>query len=298
MTLRHLQIFLTVCEKRSMTEAANVLFMTQPSVSQVIKELETHYKVRLFERKGRTLTITRQGDILRSYAIHIVNCFEEVEKKLVEKNYHLTLRTGANVTVGVTMIQQIIKKFGALYPDVSVEVFINNSRTIREKIDRNELDFALVEEFPQMDAYITEPFFEDRNIVVAPVGHHLLQKEKVTAKDLTEENLLLREKGSGVRNLFDAVMNSRNLVVHPIWESYTSDALIEAVKAEIGIAVLPERIARPHINLGEMEELVVSDLDLRRRLIMFRHRSSILSTEGKGFWELVRNFSWNGDQIF
>lgn len=293
MTLRHLQIFLAVCEKKNMTEAANSLFMTQPSVSQVIKELETHYNVKLFERKGRMLTITREGDILRSYGIHIVNSFEEVEKKLAEEQYHSPLRIGANVTVGVTMIQQIIKKFGELYPDVCVEIFINNSKTIREKIDRSELDFALVEEFPQMDAYITEPFFEDRNIVVVPVGHHLLQKENVTAKDLTEEKLLLREKGSGVRNLFDAVMSSKNLIVHPVWESYTSDALIEAVKAEIGIAVLPERIARPHINRGEMRELTVSDLDLRRRLIMFRHRSSILSEEGTYFWELVKHFDWN-----
>lgn len=293
MTLRHLQIFLTVCEKKNMTEAANSLFMTQPSVSQVIKELETHYNVKLFERTGRTLTITREGDILRSYGMHIVNCFEEVEKKLGEEHYHSTLKIGANVTVGVTMMQKLIKKFSELYPNVRVEIFINNSKTIREKIDRSELDLALVEEFPQMDSYITEPFFEDRNIVVASVGHHLLQKENLTAKDLTEENLLLREKGSGVRNLFDAVMSSKNLVVHPIWESYTSDALIEAVKSELGIAVLPERIARPHINRGEMCELIISDLDLRRRLILFRHRSSIFSEEGTYFWDLVKEFDWD-----
>ena len=89
------------------------------------------------------------------------------------------------------MIQQIIKKFGELYPDICVEIFINNSKTIREKIDRSELDFALVEEFPQMDAYITEPFFEDRNIVVVPVGHHLLQKENVTAKVFWKSQLIL-----------------------------------------------------------------------------------------------------------
>lgn len=293
MTLRHLQIFLAVCENGNMTTAANALFMTQPSVSQAVKELETYYNVKLFERKGRTLTLTRAGDILRSYGIDILDSFEEVEKKLKEEEHPFALKIGANVTVGVTMVQQLIKEFNKRYPKVRVEVFVNNSKSIRERIDRSELDFALVEEFSQMDAYLTEPFFEDRNIVVVPIGHPLLQKKKPTTKDLMEEDFLLREKGSGVRNLFDAVMRAKNLVVHPIWESYTSEALVEAVKAELGIAVLPERIARPYINRKEIAELVVTDLDLRRRLIILERRNTVLSEEGEHFLELVKSFNWN-----
>lgn len=295
MTLRHIRIFLAVCEEGNMTEAASALFMTQPSVSQAIKELELHYNVKLFERKGRFLKITKAGDILRSYGLHIVNSFDEIEKKLGEQESSMALRIGANVTVGVTMVQRLIKAFEEECPDVRVEIFVNNSKTIREKIDRSELDFALVEEFPQMDAYLTEPFFEDRNIVVAPVNHPLSNRRRLTAEDLTKENLLLREKGSGVRNLFDAVMKSKELKVNPIWESYTSDALIQAVKAEIGIAVLPERIARPYIDRGEMCELKITDLDLRRRLIIFRHRSSILSEDAQKFIELVRSYDWTAN---
>ncbi|MDO4477918.1 MAG: LysR family transcriptional regulator [Lachnospiraceae bacterium] len=293
MTLRHLQIFLMVCEKGNMTEAANTLFMTQPSVSQAIKELETHYEVRLFNRAGRKISLTRSGEILRSYAVHITNSFAELDKKLRSTAQSHALRIGANVTVGVTMIQSLICRFKEMFPGIRVEIFVNNSKAILERIDRDELDLALVEEFAGMENYITEPFFNDRSIVVAPIGHPLLEKKEVTAKDLTETELLLRESGSGVRNLFDAVMFAKGLVVHPIWESYTSDAVIEAVRANIGVAVLPERIARPHIRNKEMSELPIRDLDLSRRLVILRHRSKILSPEGEAFAELVRTSDWD-----
>lgn len=293
MTLRHLQIFLVVCEKKNMTESAKALFMTQPSVSQVVKELEKHYGVTLFERTGRALVITRAGDTLRSYATHIVGSFEEVEKKLKEEYQVDSLRIGANVTVGVTMIQSVIKEFKDIYPEVRVEVFVNNSSAIRDRIDRNELDLALVEEFSGMDMYHTEPFFNDKNIIVAPVSHPILAKEDLTVKDLTSLDLMLREKGSGVRNLFDAILYTKGIVIHPIWESYTSDALIEAVKANLGLAVLPYRIARPHIEAGEMAELCLPDLDLSRKLVIMTHRSKVLSEEAEHFLQMVREKEWS-----
>lgn len=224
---------------------------------------------------------------MRNHALQIFSSFDEMEQQLkIQQGLHV-LRVGANVSVGVTMIQKWILQFQQSHPNVKVEVCVNNSKTIRERLDNNELDFAMVEEFPQMENYIVLPFYDDRNVIVAWPEHPMLQKENLCMKDLENEDFLLRESGSGVRNLFDANMYAKGLTVHPTWESYTSDALLEAVKAHLGIAVLPERIVRSHIKAGTLAELKVCDLDLSRKLIVIYHKGKHLSAQANDFIQIA-----------
>lgn len=292
MTLRHLKIFLAVCNHNNMTLAGKELFMTQPAISQAIKELEDYYKVQLFERISRKLYITEAGNVLFNYAVHIVSLFDETENRLSSKTINTALRIGANVSVGTTMMQKAIKEFQKKEPEVEISVYINNSSFIREKLDQNELDFALVEELNHMEYYNVEPFFQDKIVVVAWPGHPLLQKKELLLKDIVNEKFLLREQGSGVRRLFESVLYTKGYKITPIWESYTTKSLVNGVKAELGLSVLPYRLVKEYLERDELAELKIKDINLKRQLVIIYHNNKLLSKSAIAFLKLFKRIDF------
>lgn len=145
MTFRHLKIFIAVAQTGSMSAAARELYIAQPTVSQVIAEIENEYGIRLFERLSRRLYITREGRQLLDYARHITALFEEMERDLHYASRNRTLRVGATITVGSCVLPALVARFEAENPSDTVEVLVDNTRVIEEKILSSELDFGLVE---------------------------------------------------------------------------------------------------------------------------------------------------------
>ncbi|MBV7275622.1 LysR family transcriptional regulator [Clostridium sp. PL3] len=278
MMIRHLKIFIAVHDELNMTAAANKLFMTQPSVSQAIKELENYYGVVLFERLSRKLYVTESGEKLYQYASHIIKLFDEVEDSLKEDKLQKKLKIGANYTVGVSLIHKYIEKFKRLYPNSDIMVSVNKSSILMEMLRRNELDIALIEEIENKLDLIQEVFYSDRIIIVAHPKHHLFSKKEVTAYDIVNEHLLLREKGAGVRDLFEIRMNEIGLFFKPYWESTSTTALINAAKNKIGIAVLPFQLIKEHIALGSLKELKVKNIDFSRKLTIVYHKNKLLTS--------------------
>ena len=283
MTIRHLKIFITVCEEGNMTSAANKLFMTQPSISQAIKELENYYGVVLFERLSRKLYITSSGKKLYQYAKHIIKLFDEASNDLRQNSLQKKLIIGANYTAGVVLIHKYIKKFNKLYPNSEIMVNVNKSSILIEMIRKNELDLALIEEIKNKSDLIEDIFYNDHIVVVAHPKHHLFSKKEVTASDIVNERLLLREKGSGVRNLFELRMNEIGLFFKPYWESTSTTALINAAENNIGIAVLPFQLIKDHIASGSLRELKVKDMDFNRKLAIVYHKNKLLTSAMKDF---------------
>ncbi len=286
MTIRHLKIFIAVYNERNMTMAANKLFITQPSVSQAIKELETYYGVELFERISNKLYVTESGKKVYQYAKHIMKLFDELEDGLKENASKKKLIIGANYTVGVILIHKYIKKFNSLYSNSEIKVIVNKASILKEMLRKNELDLALIEEIKNESDFIEDFFYNDRIVVVADPEHPLFQQNEVTAYDVVNEHLLLREKGAGVRNLFELKMNQIGLVIKPYWESTSTTALINAAENKIGIAVLPFELVKDHVDSGCLRELKVKDIDLSRKLIVIYHKDKFLTSAMKDFIEI------------
>lgn len=265
-----------------MTSAANHLYMTQPSVSQAIKEMEAHYGVILFERLSHKLYITEAGKQLYQYAIHIIKLFDEMEDRLKENATRKRLNVGANYTVGSAMIDRYIQKFNERYPDSEIRVNINKASVLTEMLRSNELDLALMEENDLPDLK-KEIFCDDRIVIVADPQHPLSSKTKITAADIANERLLLREKGAGVRNLFESQMHHIGLSVQPYWESTSTTALINAAKNRLGIAVLPFQLVRDQIVSGSLKELKIEGMNLGRKLAIFYHKNKFLTSAIKEF---------------
>lgn len=274
-----------VYEEKSMTVAANKLFMTQPSVSQAIKELESYYGVILFERLSNKLYITEAGKKLYEYVIHIIKLFDESKDNVKGNALKKKLIIGANYTVGTVLIHKYIEKYKSLYPDSEIMVFVNKDAILAEMLRKNELDLALMEENNQPDL-IEDFFHEDRIAVIANPEHHLFAKKEVTASDIVNEHLLLREKGVGVRNLFELRINQAGLSVKPYWESTSTTALINAAVNKIGIAVLSYQLVKNHIASGSLKELKVKDMDFSRKLTIAYHKNKFLTSTMKDFMKI------------
>ena len=283
MTLRHLRIFIAVHEELNMTAAANKLFMTQPSVSQAIKELESNYGVVLFERLARKLYVTASGEKLYQYATHIIKLFDELEDNLKENALEKKLAVGANYTVGGYLIGKYIKKFESLYPNSEVSVIVNKGSVLVEMLRKNELDLALMEEIKNESDLIQEFFYNDRLVSVAHPEHHLVAKKEVTAHDIANERLLLREKGAGVRNLFETKMNQFGLFIKPHWESTSTTALINAAENKMGITVLPFQLIKKQIDSGSLIELKLKGIDFSRKLTVVYHKNKFLTSAMQDF---------------
>ncbi|SFR72740.1 LysR family transcriptional regulator [Anaeromicropila populeti] len=289
MTLRHMKIFVSVCEFKSMTKAANHLYMTQPSISQAIKELEEFYGITLFERLNRTLYLTSAGDTLYQYAFHIVTLFEDAERCLKNSDSLGILKIGANITIGTTLIADYIHQFHELYPDITVNVTIQNSVTIEQMIYNNELDFALVEELHRNTYLKTKIFCSDRIVIAASPEHPLASKDTLSLSDILKEPLLVREKGSGVRDLFEQIVLSEGYSLNPQWESCSSEALINAASNKLGLAILSYRMISQNLHKKELIELHVENLNLHRNLMVVYHNNKLLSKAARSFIEICIN---------
>lgn len=145
MTIRHLKVFLAVAETGKMSAAADQLFIAQPSVSQAIADIEKYYNVRLFERLSRKLYITPAGERLLDYARHIVALFDEMELEMKYSTEHTTLKIGGTVTVGTTILSELVSRFEAENPPVTLTVLVDNTPVIESMILKSDLDLGLVE---------------------------------------------------------------------------------------------------------------------------------------------------------
>ena len=291
MTLRHLRVFLAVCKHGSMTQAAQELFLTQPSVSQTIRELEEYYNTKLFDRFPRRLMLTDAGELLRRSAENILYSLDEIESRIRLEETLGTVRLGANLSVGTVLIHRFMPYFRRLHPDTQLRLSVTRSSVLEKKLMDNELDLALMENSGREPDLVREPFYKDRIVVVARGDSPFAHVPGLTLRALKDQPFLLREKGAGGRDQFDHIALSQSLTIPPVWESSSTTALVNAVEAGLGIAVLPYLLVAHRIADGTLAELKLTDVQLERTLDIVHHRSKLLSAPARDLIQAVRDWA-------
>lgn len=291
MTIRHMKIFLTLCQNQcNTTKTAAELLMTQPAVSLTVKELEQYYGIVLFDRIGRRLKITEAGRKFREYAGHIIALFDDMEKGMRDWDAAGLIRIGASITIGSQFLPNYVKTFQSYRPDTDVRVIIEPSDRLEEKIAEGKLDFALIEGIPHDPFLVHEEYMEDRLIVVCPADGTFCQGETITLEKFKKQKFLLRERGSGTRETFDLVIQKAGFSVTPLWEAMSTTALVNAVINGLGIAVLPYRMVLPTIQRGLIVSVNVEELDFRRKFNIIYHKEKFLTSSARDFIDMCRNY--------
>ena len=288
MTLRHLRIFVAVCQWGGVTAAAEKLYLSQPSVSVAVGELESYYGIRLFDRIGRRLRLTEVGKQFLGYATHIVKLFDELEQRVRNWDELGRLRVGASITIGNYLLPGYTAAFRAHYPGITVHALIDNSEGIERGISDGSLDFALIEGLAHTPQLVTRPFREDELVVICAPGHPLAGCADVEARELVQYDFIMRERGSAGREIFDSAMLLKGLAVDPVWQSASTQAIVRAVGAGLGLSALPLLLVGEDLEKGTVVRLPVRDLPLKRSFSVLYHRNKYLTPAMLDFIGLCR----------
>ena len=244
MTIRHLKIFIAVAETGKMSLAAKALYLTQPTISQAVHELEEHYHTQLFDRLSKRLYITESGQKLLELARSVVHAFEDLEARMQDDTKIEHFRIGATVTVGSCLLPSLLENFRQRMPLVDTCSFIGNTATIEEKLLRSELDAAVVEGVIKSPDLISIPMVEDYLVLACASGHPFAVFHSFQPKDLEGMDFVMREKGSGTRKLFEQYLSTHNIHIHTAWEANCPRTILNAVIYNDALAVMSQRLVK------------------------------------------------------
>lgn len=277
MTFRHLKIFVTVADVGSMSGAAKELYISQPSVSQAIAELEKNYNVKLFERLSQKLYITEEGERLLSYARHIIGSFEEMEKALREMESSPHLHIGCSVSVGTYLLNDLWDKIEEKYPGCRIVATVDNTSAIENQVLHNDLDLAIVEGIVKSEELVRIPVFQDELVLLCGKTHPFAKKKTITFRDLEGVNFISREKGSTERNQLERVMEEHDLSLNRCLNCTNTEAIKNAVMHGRGIAILSDMLVKKECESGDMIVLRLEDMHFVRQIHLIYHKNKYLS---------------------
>jgi DNA-binding transcriptional LysR family regulator len=291
MTIRHLKIFISVCDYGKMSLAAEKLFMAQPSVSQAIAEIEQHYGVKVFERLSKKLYLTEAGENLLKYARHIVSSFEEMEESLFYTSSKISLKMGATITVGTCVLNDILNDFKIKKPNINTQVYVENTNVIEEMILKSTLDLGIVEGIIKSRDIITIPIVPDELILVCSPSHEFSSLESITAEKLNNQDFILREEGSGTRELFEKKIENMGITINKKWVCNNSEAIKNAVISDQGLTVISQMLVRKEIDEKKLHRIKINDLKLARNFYLAYHKNKYLSDNLKSFMSACMDYS-------
>lgn len=283
MTIRHMKIFIEVYQTGNMTRAAEKLYMTQPVVSRTIQELERYYGVKLFERINQRLSITEAGHQFYSYALHIIDSFDQMEKSLRDWDELGVIRVGASVTLGSILLPKVLKSYQNVHSGIKVIATVTNGTKLQNMLENNELDFALIEGGIASENLVTEELGEDRLILLLPQDSDLMSQKKLHLSDLIAYPFLLREKESISRILIDHIFALHNLTISPLMESVSTHAIVQGVHEGLGISFMPEHLVKHSVESGFVASMLVEDEDFQRKNYIVWHKNKLLPKSAKDF---------------
>jgi len=292
MTIRHLRIFNEVAQSGKMSIAAAKFYVSQPTVSQAIKELEDHYGALLFERLSKKLYITEKGRQLLSYSKQVVEQFDYLESKMFEISGYQKLKIGSTITIGSCLISDILNSYQELNNEVEIYSYINNTHDIEEKILNSELDIGLVEGRVKSPDLVTIPAVDDYLVLVCSAKHPFAKKKSFTSKDLAGEKFVMREEGSGTRELFENYLKEQDVSINISMVANCPTAMIRSVIDNQCLAVLSIRLAREQIENGSIVVIKNRDTTWNRSFSIVYHKNKFISKQMEEFIDLVKKYKY------
>lgn len=285
MNLRHLSVFCTVCKEMSFTKAAQSLYMTQPAVSHVIAELERETGCVLFDRVARGISLTGAGRAFYGKASAIVELYEDLERSSGSLEFASPIRIGSSITIANFLLPGIMREFQKEFSNTPVRIEVDTARHNTEKLLRGDIDAALIEGAISDNRLAAHPFSAFDIVAVCAPDYPL--PAPLTPQSLANAELLLREKGSSVRDVFDSALMLHGLVCDPKWTSVDSQALIRAAQNGFGIAILPALLVQSELTGGSLVQAGIRDMHLQNTNYTVYHREKHLSPPLRGFLDIA-----------
>lgn len=270
LNLNQLRAFYFAANCRSISRAAEKLFISQPAVSMQIRALEDRYGIRLFIRRKKRLELTESGEKLFEVADKIFRMAREAEELLLQESDFVThvLKIGSTKTLVRYFLARYISRFRETFPKIQIQIDEGSSVRMVQSVLDNRNDLAITGRVPYDSKLKVIPFIQDAMVLLAAPGHPLCRKRVISIEDLRGENFILREEGSGVRRVIEKMFKERGIVPSALIETGNVDFIKELVKMGKGITLLARMGVDPDLRKGDLKALpfkegpLVLDIDI------------------------------------
>ena len=275
-----IETFLVLCRTLNFTRTAEMLNITQPTVTQHVKYLEALYSCKLFSYQGKVLSLTEQGERLRDFAVSMAYNSQSIQIRMRQTLNQPPMRIGATKTIGEFVIGPKISAYLKQRPGRSLSLIVDNTHTLLGLLSRGELDFAVVEGFFDKSKYGYKLYKNELFFGVCAADHPLADCE-LTINDIMTQNIILREPGSGTRAIFEQLLMEHNYAFSGLAQTtIISDFSVirQLVCDGVGIAFLYQPVVQRELLEGKLKVLRLKQMQAYREFnYVFLKESLFLS---------------------
>ncbi len=263
---RH-ETFLTLSSCNSFTKAAELLHITQPAVSQHIKYLEEFYGCKLIDTSNRKICLTHQGELLREFAMTVFSDSKHFKENISSiQTDTMQFSFGATLSIGEYVMPGILSRLLDKYPEMKIHMSVANTQILLERLNNGELDFIIVEGLFDKSEYDSTLFSLEKFIPVCSTKSEFA-KEIASFRDITKSRLIIRERGSGTREIFENILQKNNYSLHAfnkMIEIGNMAAIKKMVSSGQGITFLFEVAAKKEIEEGSLSLINITGFSEHR----------------------------------
>jgi LysR family transcriptional regulator, transcriptional activator of the cysJI operon len=294
MDTRQLAAFCAVVERRSFSQAAERLGVTQPAVSLQVRALEKRLGTQLLDRSGRRVEPTEAGMRLYRGAQRLLALEEQVvaEVALEAADGELAgaFEIGASTGPGGIVVAQLLCEFAQLHPGLRVTLWVFDTQTIVERVAGRELELGVVGAARRHRGVVFEPFFRDPVVLACPPGHPFAGRT-VTLDELRDANLIAMQEGAGVRQLLEDELRHQGTRLRDLGvrlELGLQESVLSAVRAGHGVTFISRRSVEADLAAGTLAEARVDGLELERDVFVVRATGRVETRAAHAFLEFAR----------
>ena len=281
-TLQQLRILKAVASEKSFTRAAEILFVSQPSLSKQIKILENRLGIILLNREHNTISLTEGGKVFLQYSERILALCEESCRALndIKNGDRGNLTVGASQTIGTYLMPRVLALFAQNYPQINIKVQVDSTRMIAKNVLNHEIDIAVVggdvpEELKKN--LEIENFVEDELILIVPKSHPfaLKKQKKINKNDLYHLNFITLNSTSTIRKFIDNILIQNNIETKQfniIMQLNSIEGIKTAVSLGLGAAFVSSSAIEKEIELKTVEIITIENIKITRTLSIITNR--------------------------
>jgi DNA-binding transcriptional LysR family regulator len=286
MNLDYLIVFYVTANNKSFSQTAKDLHLSQSSVSLQIKQLEEKWDCQLFERTTKKISLTPAGEILYNKVKKLITLMNETQNEIEELKgtVHGDLKVGASLTIGEHVLPFLLADFSHLYPKVKLHLKVYNSGQIVEKLLNHEINLGFIESMLSYPALKQVPFAKDELIIIASPQNKFIKTADITIKELLEVPFIIREKGSGTRQVMEDTLRRCHVdasKLNVIMELEHTEAIKSCVEAGLGISIISKSAVTKELKLQTLMQLNIEGITLHRDFYMIYHEEALKHTSRK-----------------
>lgn len=296
-TLQQLRILRAVATEKNFTKAAAVLYLSQPSLSKQIKNLEKNLDVLLINRERNNISLTESGKVLLQYSERILALCEESCRALIDlKNGDRgNLTVGASQTIGTYLMPRILALFAQNYPQINLKVQVNSTRIIAKKIIHREIDIAVVGGDISEDlkkSLTIKPFVSDELSLIISKSHPFAKKKQINKEDLYCLDFITLDPNSTIKNFIDNILIQNQIEtkqLKTILQLNSIEGIKTAVSLGLGAAFVSSSAIEKEIKLKTIGIIKLENIKITRKLSIMSNPECYKSKAFEFFYtELIR----------